>query len=178
MRTVIRPAADDDARLLAELRYEFRSAITPPQESASEFVTRCARWMAERLRVRSDVRNDGHEQRDEDGGGPTHWWAWLALHDGVPCGTVWLHRFDKLPNPVAERESHGYITSLFVKPEARGAGAGTALLRTALSVCETERFDSVILWPTPRSRSLYQRHGFAPRDEVLVRVLKEPARAR
>jgi hypothetical protein len=27
----------------------------------------------------------------------------------------------------------------------------------------------VLLWPTPRSRSLYLRHGFATRDDVLER---------
>jgi GNAT superfamily N-acetyltransferase len=164
MHSEIRPATARDARILAELRYEFRSAITPARESASDFIARCERWMKERL---PSNHAENHEK---------HWWAWLAHHNTVPCGTVWLHRFDKLPNPVEEREAHGYITSLFVKPEARGAGVGTALLGAALSVCESAGLDSVILWPTPLSRSLYQRHGFAPRDDVLLRVLEGPHR--
>ena len=28
--------------------------------------------------------------------------------------------------------------------------------------------DNVILWPTPRSRSLYTRHGFMVADNMLV----------
>lgn len=86
---------------------------------------------------------------------------------------MWLHRLEKLPNPVAEPEGHGYITSFFVKPEARGAGVGTTLLQAVLNACESRGFDSVILWPTPRSRPLYERHGFAARDQVLVRVLAQ-----
>jgi GNAT superfamily N-acetyltransferase len=159
MHAEIKPATSRDAHILAELRYEFRSAITPARESASDFIARCERWMVERL------RSNDRGSRDNN------WRAWLALCEEVPCGTVWLHRFEKLPNPVAEREAHGYITSLFVKPDARGGGVGTALLGTALSTCQSLGIDSVILWPTPRSRSLYRRHGFARSDGVLLRVL-------
>jgi GNAT superfamily N-acetyltransferase len=154
MRAEIRRATAADARALAELRYAFRSAIAAPQEARDDFVARCERWMADRLH-----RNAG-------------WWAWLADGAEGPLGTVWLHRVEKLPNPVAEREAHGYITSFFVKPEARSAGIGTALLRAALAECESRGFDSVILWPTPRSRALYERHGFAAREDVFVRVLR------
>lgn len=153
MDSTIRLATIDDARVLAELRYELRSAITLPQETPSSFIPRCERWMTERL----------HADRG--------WWAWLADGDDGPLGTVWLHQLDKLPNPVAEREAHGYISSFFVKPHARGSGIGTALLRAALSASDSRGFDSVILWPTRRSRSLYERHGFASHDDVVVRVL-------
>lgn len=148
----IRPATAADAPVLAKLRFAFRSAITPPTETEPEFVARCERWMAERL-------------ADDRG-----WWAWLATDGGDAIGTVWLHRLEKLPNPVGEREAIGYITNFFVCPDARGAGVGTALLRTVLGACESRGFGSVILWPTPRSRPLYERHGFASREDVFVRV--------
>jgi GNAT superfamily N-acetyltransferase len=145
-----RPAVADDARLLAELRYEFRSAILPPEESSTDFITRCEHWMSNRLR------------------GAGGWWAWLAVGDAGAVGTIWLHHIDKLPNPVAECEAIGYITSLFVKPEVRGLGIGSALLRTALAECEAAQCDSVVLWPTPQSRTLYARHGFTSREDVFV----------
>lgn len=148
----IRPATADDSRTLAELRYEFRSAIKPAAESAADFIARCERWMRSRLRVDGD------------------WRAWLALGDDGALGTVWLHRIDKLPNPVGEGEAIGYITSFYVKPLGRNAGIGTELLRTALAAADDWRCDYVILWPTPRSRGLYERHGFTARDTVLVRV--------
>ena len=76
---------------------------------------------------------------------------------------------EKLPNPVAEPEWHGYVSSLFVCPDARGAGLGSRLLGAALAECDRRGCDAVVLWPTPRSRSLYLRHDFAVRDDLLER---------
>ena len=84
-------------------------------------------------------------------------------------GTVWLELIEKLPNPVGERERHGYITNLYVRAEQRGAGAGTRLLRAALAECDARGVDAVLLWPTPRSRSLYEREGFRPASDLLER---------
>ena len=47
-------------------------------------------------------------------------------------------------------------------------GVGSLLLRAALDECARVDVDNVILWPTPRSRSLYGRHGFAAADNMLV----------
>ncbi|HEX6534148.1 MAG TPA: GNAT family N-acetyltransferase [Gemmatimonadaceae bacterium] len=147
----IRFATAADARALARLRFAFRSAIAPPEEDEATFVARCERWMAERL-----AGGDG-------------WRAWVAERDGGIVGNVWLHLIEKLPNPVAEPESHGYITNFFVLEHARGAGVGAALLGAALGEGERLQLDAVILWPTPRSRSLYERHGFAVRDDLMER---------
>lgn len=93
----------------------------------------------------------------------------MADDRGAVVGTVWLQLIQKLPNPVAERELHGYISSLYVTPEHRGAGVGTLLLRAVLEECDARGVDAVLLWPTPKSRSLYERHGFAVRSDLLER---------
>jgi hypothetical protein len=49
------------------------------------------------------------------------------------------------------------------------AGLGSALLHACLSECDARAVDAVILWPTPASRTLYRRHGFAGRDDLLER---------
>ena len=85
----------------------------------------------------------------------------------MAAGTVWLQWIEKIPNPVAELEWHGYITSLYVREAFRERRLGTALLETALAACDERGVDAVILWPTPRSRSLYLRHGFAVRDDIM-----------
>ena len=43
----------------------------------------------------------------------------------------------------------------------------------AMAWCRGNGIDSVILWPTSRSRSLYERHGFAVRGDLLVANLGE-----
>lgn len=148
----IRRATARDAAVLARLRYEFRSAADRPREAKQLFLARCGRWMRERLRRRAS------------------WRAWIAVAaGGNACGMVWLEVVEKVPNPAAERELHGYVTSLYVASEQRGRRVGTALLETALRECDTRGVDAVILWATERSRRLYARHGFATRRDLLER---------
>ena len=147
----IRPARPDDADGLARLRWEFRAALAPPAEAEAKFVARCAGWMALRIR-------DG-----------SLWRSWVALDAGTLVGTVWVAFLEKLPNPVAEPERHAYVSNLFVRPSARGRGLGSRLLGAALAACDAAGVDAVILWPTPRSRSLYERHGFGVSGDLLER---------
>ncbi len=147
----IRPAGSGDAEALARLRWEFRTDLGQPLETRDEFLRRCQRWMRERLP------------------GPHGWRCWVAERQGEIVGTLWLQLIEKLPNPVAEAERHAYISSLYVRPELRGQGIGSALLSTALEACRELEVDAVILWPTEESRGLYERHGFAVRDDVMER---------
>jgi ribosomal protein S18 acetylase RimI-like enzyme len=135
------------------MRYDFRAALDPAAESETGFLERCRSWMAARLAA------------------PGPWRAWIAEEESKAAGMVWLLAVEKLPNPVAEPERHGYVSSLFVRPEARGHGLGPDLLAVCLKSCEMEGFDAVFLWPTPRSRRLYLRHGFGVQQDLLERRL-------
>ena len=146
---MIRPATVADADILARLRYEFRASFGEVAEAEADFLPRCQRWISDRLNTGSS------------------WNAWLAESGGSPVGTVWLQWIEKIPNPVAELEWHGYITNLYVRENFRGGQLGTALLQAALMACRTRGVDAVILWPTPKSRTLYQRHGFLVRDDLM-----------
>jgi GNAT superfamily N-acetyltransferase len=151
----LRPAVPADAPILAGMRYDFRAALGPPSEGRDAFVSRCAQWMAEAL-------------------ASPDWRCWVALDDGGAIrGHLWLEIIPKIPNPVAEREAHAYITNVFLDPVLRGHGLGERLMATAMDWCRAERIDSVILWPTSRSRTLYERHGFAVRDDLMVANLGE-----
>ena len=147
----IRLAGPGDVAELARLRYQFRTERRPPTEAESAFLQRCSPWMAKRL---------------SPGGG---WRCWVAESDGRLVGTLWLQRVEKLPNPADEAEAHGYVSSVYVLPSHRNAGLGTALLAACLRECDAGGTDAVFLWSTPDSRRLYQRHGFAVRDNLLDR---------
>jgi GNAT superfamily N-acetyltransferase len=149
----IRLAQPADAPALARLRYEFRASQGPPIEAEVEFLPRCTVWMEARLVTGSS------------------WRCWIAEESGALVGTLWLQLIEKLPNPVGEAERHGYVSSLYVQPSRRGGGLGSRLLDSCLRACAVEQVDAVLLWPTPRSRSLYERHGFAVRDDLLERRL-------
>jgi len=153
----VRRATADDAVILATLRFEFRSAIGDAIELPDEFVARCESWMRDRL-------------SDND-----FWFAWIAEtldEDGaLAIGAVWLQLVEKVPNPVIEKEAHAYVTNLFVMESERGRGAGSMLLEAAVAECKLWDVDTIILWPTSRSRTLYERHGFGATKDIMSRVL-------
>lgn len=150
----VRAATTDDAAELARLRYEFRAAERPAVESREAFVARCTAWMRERLAPGSA------------------WHCLLAEQDGATVGHVWLAVVDKVPNPGGnEPERHAYLTNLYVRPEARG-GPGSLLVEAALAWGRERRVDTVFLWPSERSRTLYARYGFAPSTDILALSLK------
>jgi GNAT superfamily N-acetyltransferase len=144
----IRPATPDDAPRLAELRWEFRAGRDAAVETRDAFVARCAAWM----------------RRELAPGGS--WRAWVAVIDGAIEGQVWLDTLEKVPNPIAERERHAYLSNLYVTPAARG-GVGVQLLETALAWAKAGDVDRVVLWPSKKSVSLYERHGFARDRDVM-----------
>ena len=148
---VIREAVPGDAAVLARLRFDFRAELAPAVEGEDAFLDRCRRWMSSRLQA----------------GGA--WKCWLALDGAVPLGAAWLQLLEKIPNPVGEPELHGYVTSLYVRADRRSAGVGSSLLEACLRECECRGADAAFLWPTPRSRPLYERHGFESRHGMLER---------
>jgi GNAT superfamily N-acetyltransferase len=149
----IRPAVPADAATLAGFRYDFRADMNAAVERRSEFVERCGGWMRERL------------------SGAGTWRCWVIEDDLGIAGQLWLQLIEKVPNPAPEFEVHGYITNVYVDPRLRGKGGGEALVRAALAYCREQRVDSVILWPTERSRSLYARHGFGTPHDMMEVVL-------
>jgi len=97
------------------------------------------------------------------------WCCWVATSGTALVGNVWLQLIEKLPNPVGHAGFHGYVSSVYVAPHRRNAGIGSALLSACVAEAETQGLDALFLWPTDRSRPLYQRHGFAVRDDLLER---------
>src|SRR5215831_11365061 len=139
----IRVATSADCPALAQMRYKFRAEVGSPTEPRSRFVRRCTSWMKKRLRVDSRA-----------------WRCWVVVDGNQLLGHVCVHLFEKVPNPVNEREVHAYLTNFYVVPEKRDRGLGEKLLKKALSWCRDQGADAVILWASPGSKSLYRRCDF------------------
>jgi GNAT superfamily N-acetyltransferase len=150
--TAIRAAAPSDAHRLAELRWEFRVTRAPATEDHDAFIRRCADWM------RTELSSEAV------------WRAWVAMAGDEIVGQVWVQTIGKMPNPVAERERHAYVSNVFVLPAHRG-GAGAHLLEAAIAWARTSNIDRVILWPSARSVTLYERHGFTHHGDVMELAL-------
>ncbi len=148
----IRSASPADAAALAELRWEFRVARAPATEAHDAFVSRCAAWMRDELTAAA------------------RWRAWVAVADGAIVGQAWVQTIEKMPNPVEELERHAYVSNVFVQPSFRG-GIGTRLLEAALAWARSHDVDRVLLWPSARSVTLYERHGFTHGGDVMELAL-------
>ena len=147
----IRRAVADDAPALARMRLDFKredndGAQAPVSEAT--FVDAAGPWMRERL---------------ENGS----WLAWVAEVDGQVCGQVFLHVVEKVPDPYPGPAVLGYVTNFYVTPAHRGHGLGNLLLDALRTHTRAENFDTLVVWPSERSASLYKRTGFAPPRELL-----------
>lgn len=151
--TRVREARPEDAKRLSRMRYDFRAAEDRAAEDRQAFLDRCGPWMRARL--------DPGERR---------WRCWVTEEEGRIVGHVWLRQVPKVPNPVREAETHAYLTNTYVEPERRGRGLGFALVEVAVDWCRKEDIDSVILWPTNASRSLYRRIGFEPAGDDMYQL--------
>ena len=149
---MIRVGYAADAASLARLRLDLRTELSAATEDAGAFLERCSRWMTERLEARGERRP---------------WHCWVAEGGGGIAGALWVQLLEKIPNPVGEPELHAYLTNFYVQPAARGLGLGSQMLRATIDWCRDMRVDSVILWPSAGSRSLYIRHGFEVSDDLL-----------
>jgi len=155
LKITIRLATAPDALPLARLRYVFRSSLAQTHENEDEFVQRCRSWMQERLQ--------------EDG----RWKCWIAEQGHTPVGNIWMQLIEKIPNPIVEAEYHAYITNFYIRDEVRGKGIGSMLLSKVLEWCKAQDVQAVILWPTERSRTLYERNGFSVRTDILGLMIEE-----
>jgi GNAT superfamily N-acetyltransferase len=145
---LIRPAGPGDAATLAEMRYAFRAEAGAAVEPRPAFIERTTRWLGDRL-------------------GRGAWYAWIASAPEQPAGLVLVQLVEKVPNPVGEPETIGYLSSLYVHPRWRGHGTGGLLIATVVDFCRSREAESVVLWPSRRSIPLYERHGFRGRDGVM-----------
>ncbi|HEY6155021.1 MAG TPA: GNAT family N-acetyltransferase [Candidatus Udaeobacter sp.] len=150
-RVQIRVAKSTDCAALAELRYQFRAEAGSAMENKSRFVRRCGSWMKQRFCS-----------------GSSGWRCWVLDNGKRLFGHVCVQLFEKLPNPVKdEPELHAYVTNFYVIPEMRNQGFGKRLLNKAMSWCRAQQVDSIILWATPESRSLYRRCGLTESADIL-----------
>jgi GNAT superfamily N-acetyltransferase len=100
----------------------------------------------------------------------------IAEADGAPVGfALWFYSFSTFEG------RHGvYLEDLFVKPQARGLGAGLALMRALAQRCRDEGLSrlewAVLDWNAP-SIAFYDRLGASAKSDWITRRLSGEALA-
>lgn len=140
-----------------------RPAVAPDLDLIIGFI----RELAEYERLSGEVRLDREALATHLFGGAPKAEVLIAESDGSPVGfALFFHNFSTF-----EGRPGIYLEDLFVAPEARGTGAGKALL-AALAALALERGCarlewSVLDWNTP-AIEFYRALGATPMDEWTV----------
>ncbi|MER7168622.1 GNAT family N-acetyltransferase [Micromonospora sp. NPDC000207] len=98
---------------------------------------------------------DGHGPAEDDDG--------LALRLEAAIGPEHTKRFavlDDLMSADHPTRPHSYLPFIAVHPDHQGTGVGRALLEHHLRLLDAEGTPAYLEASTPRSISLYARHGF------------------
>ena len=108
----------------------------------------------------------------------TGWWEdhrdshvpFLALlPSSGAVGMAWLALTARVPRPGGGSRLSGDIQSVYVVPEHRCSGVGTALMRAVLQHAEALGVEHVTVHSNQRAASLYERAGFSTSQELLMR---------
>jgi GNAT superfamily N-acetyltransferase len=91
--------------------------------------------------------------------------GWIAEGDGAVIGSVCAFIRRTLPNiDGAAREAR--VQSMYILPDWRRRGTGTALVRALLAEMRARSVRRVYLRPSTSGRRFYPAFGFAPSDEM------------
>jgi GNAT superfamily N-acetyltransferase len=145
---VIRRAENADLAAIIQLRREWTREQDGDQPDAG-FDERLAAWFA-----RESARRI----------------TWLAEAAHRPAGMMNLAIFERMPRPGHAPSRWGYLGNAFILAAYRNQGIGTQLLSAVLDYADENEFGRVVLSPSARAISLYERAGFGPADILMLRT--------
>lgn len=85
----------------------------------------------------------------------------LAEEDGQCIGTGIVFYYDSVPSAFNITGRNAYITSLFVAPDHRRRGIGTAIMNRLLNIAYARGYSIVMLNASDMGKELYRKMGFA-----------------
>ena len=142
-------AGPDDVEDLARLVWLHASPDQQAKQSAEAFAVDLGRWWTE--------QQDAHI-------------AFLARDvDGAAIGVAWVALVPRVPRPGLPSRTTGDIQSVFVLPEHRGHGVGSALVRAACDHAERCGAARVTVHSSRGAVPVYERLGFASSRQLLLR---------
>ena len=97
--------------------------------------------------------------------------TWL-MTDGngdVVAGVgIWL--VNALPIPGLRSSCRAYVLNVYTEPAFRRRGLARRLMETSLAWCEQHGIEEVVLHASDAGRPLYEALGFAPTNEMCLRL--------
>jgi len=144
-------ATADDAELLAEQRCRMFIDAGQADEALTKTVfAKFVPWVRPKL---------------EDGS----YVGWLVSKDGIVVAGagMWLMNFP--PHWMDTEPVRAYLLNFYVDPEFRGNGLAYGLLKTAVGDARRRGIKVVSLHASKFGKPLYERNGFKPTNEMILR---------
>lgn len=110
----------------------------------------------------------------------THWWAahhhshlaFVArLREPDIVGMAWVALVPRVPRPGATSRLSADIQSVFVRPDHRGRGIGSALVEAAAACATSIGALHVTVHSGPKAVPVYERLGFESSPRLLQRPI-------
>ena len=151
-----RMATIGDLHQLSELRWDFRmeDGDELPVVSKAEFIEACTLFLERGL-------NNGYHT------------FWLAEENGEIVSHIFIHKIDMIPRPCKIHDQFGYITNNYTKPAYRNKGIGSELMKRVTDWAKDEDLELLIVYPSDRAVTFYQRAGFYSENDVMEIRLRE-----
>ena len=146
-----RLATDQDLPAVADLRWRLETYDRPTCDEA------------ERLGFVGDFVDLA--QADPRASDVFHWVGW---ENGRLVGAMTVILVHKVPKPSELDRRWGYLTNCYVLPENRDQGVGASLLAAITSWATELGLEMLVVWPSDRAYSFYERAGFSRGADPLV----------
>ena len=137
----VRQAGPGDLNAIAALRALWDDAAAEHPDDMHGFADSFARWLA----TEGDRRT-----------------LWIAAAGTEDVGMASLFEYRRMPRPGRLDSRWGYVANMFVRPEHRNRGIGSALLGAITAAADARGYVRLVLSPTARAIPLYHRAGFVP----------------
>lgn len=92
---------------------------------------------------------------------------WIMRDADAIIAVMTVIAVTQLPSPERPHGQWGYLTNCYVKPEHRNSGHGSVLLKHVKDWCAEKEFEIVIVWPSDRAFSFYERSEFRSQPDPL-----------
>jgi ribosomal protein S18 acetylase RimI-like enzyme len=151
-----RIATQEDLAQLSELRWDFRAedGDEVPVVDKGEFVQTCISFL------KRGLENGYHVY-------------WLAEENQEIVAHIFVHKIDMVPRPCKLHDQFGYITNNYTKPDYRSRGIGSRLIQKVTDWAKAEDLELLIVYPSEKAVSFYERAGFSMENEVMELRLRE-----
>ena len=144
----ISQATPDDTTRLARLLCWDTDGEDPSASAVAGFATDLARWWTDH---------------------PSHRAFVARADDATVVGMAWVALAPRVPRPGAAERVSGDIQSVFVAPEHRGHGTGSALVQAATEHAIEHGAGRVTVHSGSRAVPVYERLGFASSPRLMMR---------